>query len=104
MYFDLPCILTHPPTHPEEADTDEHRRTVHWHASAHAPARESTFRDLPRKNFDQAFGVPVAAGPARIVQLLVERVDISPDGADIRLRTEGLTNMAEDFKTEREAA
>ena len=30
---------------------------------------------------------------ARIVQLLVERVDVSPDGADIRLRTEGLTKL-----------
>jgi len=29
------------------------------------------------------------AEQARIVQLLVERVDVSPDGADIRLRTEG---------------
>ena len=33
------------------------------------------------------------AEQARIVQLLVERVDISTDGADIRLRTEGLTNL-----------
>jgi hypothetical protein len=30
------------------------------------------------------------AEEARIVQLLVERVDVSPEGADIRLRTEGL--------------
>jgi DNA invertase Pin-like site-specific DNA recombinase len=34
---------------------------------------------------------------ARIVQLLVERVDISPDGADIRLRTQGLTNLVTDL-------
>jgi site-specific DNA recombinase len=34
------------------------------------------------------------AEQARIVQLLVERIDISPDGADIRLRTEGLANLA----------
>jgi hypothetical protein len=32
----------------------------------------------------------------RIVQLLVEGVDISLDGADIRLRTEGLTNLVAD--------
>ena len=37
------------------------------------------------------------AEQARIVQLLVERVDISPDGADIRLRTEGLTNLVADL-------
>ena len=34
---------------------------------------------------------------ARIVQLLVERVDVSPDGADIRLRTEGLTKLVADL-------
>ena len=35
---------------------------------------------------------------ARIVQLLVERVDVSPDGANIRLRTEGLASLAEDLR------
>ena len=39
------------------------------------------------------------AEQARIVQLLVERVDVSPDGADIRLRTEGLTNLVADLRT-----
>ena len=34
----------------------------------------------------------------RIVRLLVERVDVSPDGADIRLRTEGLTNLGADLR------
>ena len=38
------------------------------------------------------------AEQARIVQLLVERVDISPDGADIRLRTEGLAKLVEDLR------
>ena len=38
------------------------------------------------------------AEQARIVQLLVERVDVSPDGADIRLRTEGLTNLVTDLR------
>ena len=37
--------------------------------------------------WDQLF----PAEQARIVQLLVERVDISTEGADIRLRTQGLT-------------
>jgi site-specific DNA recombinase len=31
---------------------------------------------------------------ARVIQLLVERVDVSPDGIDIRLRTEGLPNLS----------
>ena len=38
------------------------------------------------------------AEQARVVQLLVERVDISLDGADIRLRTEGLANLVADLR------
>jgi DNA invertase Pin-like site-specific DNA recombinase len=38
------------------------------------------------------------AEQARIVQLLVERVDVSLDGADIRLRTEGLTNLVTELR------
>jgi hypothetical protein len=30
------------------------------------------------------------------VKLLVERVDVSPDGVDLRLLTEGLTNLVAD--------
>jgi DNA invertase Pin-like site-specific DNA recombinase len=41
------------------------------------------------------------AEQARIVQLLVERIDVSPDGADIRLRTEGLTSLVADLRTVR---
>ncbi|MGE5536952.1 MAG: recombinase family protein [Acidobacteriota bacterium] len=37
------------------------------------------------------------AEQARIVQLLVERVDISAEGADIRLRTQGLTSLVADL-------
>jgi DNA invertase Pin-like site-specific DNA recombinase len=41
------------------------------------------------------------AEQARIVQLLVERVDVSPNGADIRLRTEGLANLVADLRAVR---
>jgi DNA invertase Pin-like site-specific DNA recombinase len=41
------------------------------------------------------------AEQGRIVQLLVERVDVSPDGADIRLRNEGLTNLVADLRAVR---
>ena len=37
------------------------------------------------------------AEQARVVQLLVERVEIAPDGADIRMRTEGLTKLVADL-------
>jgi site-specific DNA recombinase len=38
------------------------------------------------------------AEQARIVQLLVGRVDVSPHGIDIRLRTEGLANLVTDLR------
>ena len=38
------------------------------------------------------------AEQARIVQLLVDRVDVGLDGADIRLRSEGLTNLVADLR------
>ncbi len=38
------------------------------------------------------------AEQARIVQLLVERIDVDLDGANITLRTEGLTNVAADLR------
>jgi site-specific DNA recombinase len=38
------------------------------------------------------------AEQARIVQLLVERVDVSPDGIDIRLRIEGLASLAAELR------
>jgi hypothetical protein len=41
------------------------------------------------------------AEQARIVQLLIERVDVGIDGADIRLRTEGLTNLVADLRAVR---
>jgi hypothetical protein len=37
------------------------------------------------------------AEQARIIQLLVERVDIGAEGADIRLRTQGLTSLVADL-------
>jgi site-specific DNA recombinase len=44
------------------------------------------------------------AEQARIVQLLVERVDIQEDGIEIRFRVDGLVSLVEDFKHEQEAA
>jgi hypothetical protein len=44
------------------------------------------------------------AEQARIVQLLVERVDVQEDGVEIRFRVDGLSSLAEDFKSAQEAA
>jgi hypothetical protein len=38
------------------------------------------------------------AEQARIVQLLVERVDVAEDGISISLRTDGLTSIAQDLR------
>jgi hypothetical protein len=37
------------------------------------------------------------AEQARIVQLLVERVDVRTDGLDLRLRIDGLTGLAREM-------
>jgi hypothetical protein len=37
------------------------------------------------------------AEQARIFNLLVERVDVGPSGADITLRTDGLTTLVRDL-------
>jgi site-specific DNA recombinase len=66
-----------------------------WRAARHetpdlteADVREALHR------FDPLWDELFPAEQARIVQLLVERVDVSPDGVDIHLRTEGLANLA----------
>ena len=47
--------------------------------------------------FDDLWDELFPVEQARIVHLLVERIDVSPDGADIRLRTEGLTSLFDDL-------
>ncbi len=49
------------------------------------------------KRLDPLWDELFPAEQARIVQLLVERVDIGTDGADIRLRTQGLTSLVADL-------
>jgi hypothetical protein len=62
--------------------------------------READVRDALHR-LDPLWDELFPAEQARIVQLLVERIDISPDGADIRLRTEGLTNLVADLRAVR---
>ena len=68
------------------------RRGKRWTDISEAEVREALQQLDPL--WDELF----PAEQARIVQLLVERVDVSPDGADIRLRTEGLTNLVADLR------
>lgn len=44
------------------------------------------------------------AEQARIVQLLVERIDVQEEAVEIRFRIDGLASLVEDFKNDREAA
>jgi site-specific DNA recombinase len=60
-----------------------------------AEVREALHRLDPLRN--ELF----PAEQARIVPMLVERVDVSPNGADIRLRTEGLANLVADVRAVR---
>ena len=57
--------------------------------------------------FDPVWEELFPAEQARIVQLLVERVDVAPEGIGIRLRTEGLASLVQDLRAgtqNREAA
>ena len=45
------------------------------------------------KNFDQLWAELFSAEQARIVQLLVERVEVSEHGANVVLKVEGLTSL-----------
>ena len=44
-------------------------------------------------------GRTLPAEQARIIQLLVERVDIAIDGIAVRLRTQGLASLVADLGT-----
>ena len=48
-------------------------------------------------NVDPLWDELFPAEQARIVRLLVERVEVGPDGADIRLRTAGLTSLVREL-------
>jgi site-specific DNA recombinase len=50
-------------------------------------------------SFDVIWSELFPAEQSRLVQLLIDRVDISDKGADITLRIEGLTNLIQDLRT-----
>jgi len=57
---------------------------------------ERQVRDELRR-FDELWSELFPAEQARLVQLLVDRVDISEKGSDITLRVEGLTSLMQDL-------
>ena len=54
--------------------------------------------------FDALWDELFPAEQARLVQLLVERVDVGESGIDIRLRTDGLTSLVQDLRAARATA
>jgi hypothetical protein len=61
------------------------------------PLTESETREALER-LDPLWEELFPAEQARIVRLLVERVDVSPTGADIRLRLEGLASLMRDLQ------
>lgn len=70
-----------------------------WKQARHHDARitEAEVRDA-LVGFDALWNELFPAEQSRIVQLLVERVDVSPDGLTIRLRADGLASLAKDLQ------
>jgi hypothetical protein len=64
-------------------------------AAAPGLTEEETRQSLTQ--FEPLWEELFPAEQARIVRLLVERVDVSTAGADIRLRVDGLANLARDL-------
>jgi hypothetical protein len=50
------------------------------------------------RRFDDLWSELFPAEQARIVQLLVQRVDVSENGADITLKVQGLSSVLQDFR------
>jgi site-specific DNA recombinase len=74
-------------------------------AKAKAQSQDNSIGDTDVRQalhqFDRLWDELFPAEQTRIVQLLVERVDVSTGGAAIRLRTEGLRTLVEELNAPR---
>jgi hypothetical protein len=70
-----------------------------WAAAKHEV--ELPERDVVKTitDFEPLWDELFPAEQARIVRLLVERVDLAPDGMQVRLRAEGLQTMVEELQS-----
>lgn len=70
-----------------------------WKQARHHDAHitEAEIRDALVK-FDTLWNELFPAEQTRIIQLLVERADVSPEGLTIRLRADGLASLAKDLQ------
>jgi site-specific DNA recombinase len=76
-----------------------------WRAAKHSMKglTERQVRDELQR-FDELWSELFPAEQARLIQLLVDRVDISEKGADITLRVEGLTTVLQDLAKQQKNA
>ena len=76
-----------------------------WRAArASAPDMTEDEARLALERLDPLWEELFPAEQARIIHLLVDRVDIGPGGADVRLRLEGLGSLARDLASPAELA
>jgi hypothetical protein len=69
-----------------------------WRAArASAPDMTENEARLALERLDPLWEELFPAEQARIIRLLVDRVDIGPGGADVRLKLEGLASLARDL-------
>jgi hypothetical protein len=68
-------------------------------ARAHADDITEADARAALRQLDPLWDELFPAEQARIVALLVERVDIGPQGLDVRLRVDGLRSLAHDVST-----
>ncbi len=76
-----------------------------WRAArASAPDMTEDEARLALERLDPLWEELFPAEQARIIRLLVDRVDIGPGGADVRLKLEGLASLVRDLAAPAEAA
>ena len=68
-----------------------------WRAARASKLTERQVRDALH-SFEPLWNELFPAEQARIVRLLVDRVDVAPDGIQIRLRTDGLATLVADLR------
>ena len=71
-----------------------------WRAArASAPDMTEDEARLALERLDPLWKELFPAEQARIIHLLVDRVDVGVDGADVRLKLEGLASLVRDLAT-----
>jgi hypothetical protein len=71
-----------------------------WRGARKGPNKDLAESDVRHAllEFEPLWNELFPAGQARIVELLVERIDLQPDAIDLRLRVEGLTSLCGELR------